>query len=887
MILFVGICSLIMDIIIWVIFRAPSPVTVVAVSQIVTMCAVLMFIANRYNAFRVVTYLTIILLCDIMLPFIFFNLGGKDSGIAAYIVLSAVVIFFLVTGTARIFFFATNLFVVGACYYIGFTHPEFVNALSDTEMVIDQIQASAISGFYIGLLNILQKMIMNAETEKVSNALNELTEHEKLLLAVNNTAETLIVANVAGARESIHGCMAKIGETIEIDRIVIWRYVGGDDGARFSCELFWESDAIAEKYPIAKIIPGFPYIQSHPTRQKAMRSGDYLNLAVSKLPPEERALFDLTDVKSTLFAPIHMDGAYWGFVTFDDCNTSSEFPKGEISILKSCGLLMASALERSETVERLATSREEALRGTRAKSDFLANMSHEIRTPLNAVIGMTSIGLSSPLTERKDYCFNKIEDASAHLLGVINDILDMSKIEANKLELSPAPFEFEKLLQHVVNVSSFRIDEKDQHFIVYLDEKIPPMFIGDDQRLAQVLTNLLSNAAKFTPAGGSIEMNAHLIEEKDGICKLRFEVKDTGIGISDEQKEKLFTSFQQADSSTSRNFGGTGLGLAISKRIVEMMGGDIQVESEPERGSNFSFTVFLKRAESETMKKRQKRLAGVNFKNLRILFVDDDSDIREYFCDIAERFGFACDYASGGYEALELVRANEPYDICFFDWKMPGMDGLELAKAIRGTGDSRSIIVMVSAYELTEVEAVARAAGVDRFLPKPLFPSAIADLIAECIGAESIVNSVQEITADLSGFDEFHLLLAEDVEINREIVMTLLEPMSLKIECAMNGKQALEIFREDPSHFDLILMDVQMPEMDGIEATRRIRALDVPEAKAIPIIAMTANVFREDVEQCLEAGMNEHLGKPIDFEGLFSVLRKHLIKPDGQHMSAR
>jgi signal transduction histidine kinase/DNA-binding response OmpR family regulator len=714
------------------------------------------------------------------------------------------------------------------------------------------------------------------EEGKAAEALKELELHEKLLLAVNSAAETLIAADATKPRESILKSMATIGETVEIDRINIWRSVKLGGEPRFFCEISWESDAISEKCPIAKFIPSFPYLKSDPNRQKAMQSGDYLNLTVSELPPGEREEFGLTDVKSTLFVPVHMQGAYWGFATFDDCRDASLFSQNEINILKSCSLLMANSLARNETVENLAKSREEALRGTRAKSDFLANMSHEIRTPLNAVIGMTSIGLGSSSIERKDYCFSRIEDASTHLLGVINDILDMSKIEADKLELSAVLFEFEKMLEHVVGVSTFRIDEKGQHFMVYLDEKMPHMFIGDDQRLAQVITNLLSNAVKFTPIGGSIDIDVRLLEEKDGVCKLCFKVKDTGIGISAGQMEKLFSSFQQADSSTSRNFGGTGLGLAISKRIVELMGGEIRAESEPDKGSTFIFTVLLKRAESEEAKLREKRLAGVNFKNLRILFVDDNSDIREYFGDIAGRFGFVCDFAKDGYEALKLVRANKPYDICFIDWKMPGMDGLELSKAIRETGDSRAIIVMISAYELAEVETAAKEAGVDHFLPKPLFPSAIANLIAECIGVKAATADAPAGDEDPAAFEGFHVLLAEDVEINREIVMALLEPMSLEIECAVNGKQALEIFSNDPSRFDLILMDVQMPEMDGIEATRNIRALDVPKAKEIPIIAMTANVFREDVESCLEAGMNEHLGKPIDFADVLSVLHKYL-----------
>ncbi|MDR1730522.1 MAG: response regulator [Synergistaceae bacterium] len=392
-----------------------------------------------------------------------------------------------------------------------------------------------------------------------------------------------------------------------------------------------------------------------------------------------------------------------------------------------------------------------AEQSTRAKSDFLANMSHEMRTPMNAIIGMTTIAQSSESPEKKDYCLNKIEEASSHLLGVINDVLDMSKIEAGKFDLSPAEFSFEKLLQKVTGVMNFRIDEKRQKFTLSVDEKLPDTLIGDDQRIAQVITNLLSNATKFTPEGGSIHLDAQLLEERDETCLLQIAVSDTGIGISEEQQNRLFTSFQQADTSTSRKFGGTGLGLAISKRIVEMMGGRIWISSQPGKGATFTFTVEVKNGE----KKR-------------------DSPLQP--------------------------RAKN------FETTPPG--------------------------------------------EKP--------------------------DEKRDSFEGFRILLVEDVEINREIVLSLLEPTLLTIDCAENGVEAVELFKENPDRYDMIFMDVQMPQMDGYEATRRIRALDVPAAGRIPIVAMTANVFREDVEKCLAAGMDSHMGKPVDFNEMLNKLRQYL-----------
>ena len=398
-------------------------------------------------------------------------------------------------------------------------------------------------------------------------------------------------------------------------------------------------------------------------------------------------------------------------------------------------------------VTELVMMKEKAEEATLAKTNFLANMSHEIRTPLNAIVGMTAIGKSTEDNEKKDYCFTRIDSASNHLLGIINDILDMSKIEANKMELAPVPFAFEDMIRRVVNVASIRVDEKQLKLSVHMDKTIPNILIGDDRRLAQVITNLLSNATKFTPEGCSINMNTRLLGEENGVCLIQVEVTDTGIGISPEQRTRLFIPFQQAESSTSRKFGGTGLGLVISKSIVEMMGGRIWVESEIGKGSTFTFTVKLdKGAESDEQK---------NYSNTNINW----------------------DVEHGGLKA---------------------------------------------------------------------------------------------------GFAGRCILLAEDVEINREIVLSLLEPTLLDIDCAENGVQAVRMFSETPEKYAMIFMDVQMPEMDGYEATRCIRALDDPHAKNIPIVAMTANVFREDIARCMEAGMNAHIGKPLDINEVLVVLNNYL-----------
>jgi CheY-like chemotaxis protein/two-component sensor histidine kinase len=450
----------------------------------------------------------------------------------------------------------------------------------------------------------------------------------------------------------------------------------------------------------------------------------------------------------------------------------------------------------------------------------------------------------------------------------------MSKIEANKFSLSTTEFVFERMIRRVIDVINFRVDEKQQKLTVHIDPSIPYTLVGDEQRFAQVLTNLLTNAVKFTPEGGANHLSTKLASEKDGMCTLSVTVRDTGIGISSEQMGRLFNPFVQAESSTSRKFGGTGLGLVISKNIVEMMDGDITVESELGKGSAFTFTAVMARGSDSHRKLLNPH---IRLEDVRMLAVDDDPSVLAFFRETARQIGVACDTAIGGKEAVALMEGKGMYNLFFIDWAMPGMDGIELSKIVSEKRRGDAVVIMISAADWNLIEQSAREAGVHKFLPKPLFVTSITDCINDCLyvpGSDAPKDLDSRYHEDFAGR---RILLAEDVEINREIVLALLEPTNISIDCAENGHEAVELFSGAPERYDMILMDIQMPEMDGLEATRRIRALDTPKAKAIPIVAMTANVFKEDVEKCLEAGMDSHVGKPLDIDEVIEQIRKYLL----------
>ncbi len=524
----------------------------------------------------------------------------------------------------------------------------------------------------------------------------------------------------------------------------------------------------------------------------------------------------------------------------------------------------------------------------KAKSQFLANMSHEIRTPMNAIIGMTKIGRATPDPEKMRYCLSKISEASRQLLALINDILDMSKIEADKLTLVQEPFHLEKMMENICDVVNVRAGEKKITLYAGLESNVPRNLIGDELRISQVMTNLLSNAIKFTPDYGKVTLQIRLHAESNGKCLLGVEIADTGIGMTEEQIAKLFTSFEQAEASTTRRFGGTGLGLAISKRIVEMMGGEIGVVSAPGKGSRFFFSVALERnAAADADKARDADM----YKNLNVLVVDDDPCALQHFAGIMNDFGIRCDQALSGEKALELVgktvESGGFYDIIFVDYLMAGLNGIETVREMTKIVGDSVVVIMISSADWGNIEKKAERVNIARFLQKPLFTSTVISAIQELVLDKNAFQAIAPAPAQHKTFSRCRMLLVEDMEINREIVTTLLESTRIHIDCAENGEQAVRMFMEHHEKYDIILMDIQMPVMDGLTATRLIRSCGRAGAETIPIVAMTANAFKEDVDACRAAGMNDHAGKPVDVQELIDKLAKCLQGREDRDQDAR
>jgi signal transduction histidine kinase/CheY-like chemotaxis protein len=702
--------------------------------------AVAALVVNTYKIYTFAIFAMVVSLDFILFPLAFFVNGGLATGMPAFFAMGIALIAMLMSGRHGTVFVVLNIAWIIACYVVVNYYPQIVSTpASPLLTTIDHIGSFLMVAMFIGAVIKVQDRLYVGERAKVTEAAQALLHRDRLRVDVNELATALLNPGEEDLATVFERGIVQLAAHIDVDRVSIWRNVEKDGKLCYTRAFHWARTREFEDTPVT-----FSY-EATPGWYATLVKGDSISGPLAHLSPEIYQTLAPYGIQSLLVVPAFYQNRFDGFASFDDCRNERGFSQDEIDILRSATLILTNAIIRNEINASLVVAREEALAGNRAKSEFLSNMSHEMRTPMNAITGMIAIAKNTDDVARKDICLDKMEEASIHLLGVISDVLDMSKIEANQLELSFADFSFGRLIERVVTVSTFQIQQKDLDFELDLDPEIPDVLRGDDQRVSQVITNILANAIKFTPEGGRVVLRARLLETlPEGRYLVGITVIDSGIGISTEQMDRLFKPFQQAESSTSRRYGGTGLGLAISQRITEKMGGIISVESELGVGSSFEIVVPLEDA--------------------------------------------------------------------------------------RGDLDST--------------------------------------------GPET---SSQQIEVDEISFAGRRILLAEDIEVNREIVLALMEPTGIEMDCAFNGAEAVCLFEQDPRRYDLILMDMQMPEMDGCDATRRIRSLDVPWAQEVPIIALTANVFKDDINKCLEAGMNDHLGKPLNQDKIITALRAYLV----------
>lgn len=516
----------------------------------------------------------------------------------------------------------------------------------------------------------------------------------------------------------------------------------------------------------------------------------------------------------------------------------------------------------------------------KAKTTFLSNMSHEIRTPMNAIIGLESLAQRNPNLpeETRDY-LDKIGNSARHLLGLINDILDMSRIESGRMTIRREDFSFRDMLEQINTMVMSQCDEKGLKYECTVTGGISDYYIGDDMKLKQVLINILSNAIKFTEAPGNISMSVERTAVYNDQTTLRFVIKDTGVGMDESFLPHIFDSFTQEDSGRANRYGSTGLGMAITKNIVELMNGSISVASEKGIGSEFTVVITLKNSNFSDLDENYMKP-----KDMRVLVVDDEEIAAEHARLVLDEVGIKADISLSGQEALNMLQIahtkNIPYNLVLLDWKMPEMDGIEVAKQIRQKYDKETTVIILTSFNWDEIVDDALHVGVDSFLAKPLFASNVIDEFQRIARKNNMNLFYKKNRASLKGR---RVLMAEDIIINAEIMKQLIQLRDAEIEHAQNGKIAVEMFTNHPEgYYDAILMDVRMPEMDGLEATKAIRATARPDAKRIPIVALTANAFDEDVQRSLQVGMNAHLSKPVEPEHLYQTLEELIWAAENQ-----